>query len=114
MSISYFLHVHGDAAQASALLQSAETEFQKIDAALENRGSVVMHTSVAVPGSDPLPVDQDARLLLCQVHVEADAISAATLLREAFAAAGNGLGKLAGGTVLHHVMAAERIKPGAP
>jgi uncharacterized protein (TIGR02118 family) len=110
MSFSCFLHIHGDSAQAPALVKTAEAELAKIAAALGERGAVVVHTPAAVPGDDPLPVAQDARLLLCQVHVEADATAAESIFRAAFASAG----ALGSGTVLHHVMAAECIKPGAP
>jgi uncharacterized protein (TIGR02118 family) len=112
MSFSCFLHIHGDSAQAPTLVRTAEAELAKVATSLGERGSVVLHTPAAVPGQDPLPVSQDARLLLCQVHVEADATAAESILRVALASAG-AIGDGAR-TLLNHVMAAECIKPGAP
>ena len=93
---SYFIHVHGTARAAAPLTAAVE-------AALKNASVAVLHTPIVLPGSDPLPVDQDERLLLCQV----DGALAARI--DALARSIPGVHE-----VTHQAMACERITPGGP
>ena len=60
MMVSYFVHIYGSLRAASALLAAVEPTLKAMPAA-------VMHVPIALPGADPLPVDADERLLLCQL-----------------------------------------------
>jgi uncharacterized protein (TIGR02118 family) len=95
---AYFLHIHGVAGSAAPLAVALESAMASC------RGIAVLHTPIALPGADPLPVDQDERLLLCQVD---NAEDAARLDAAARAVAGVSM-------TSHQAMAVERITPGGP
>ncbi len=98
MTGSYFLHVHG-AATARAVVAAA------VERALQQATTVgVLHTPIELPGTDPLPVEQDARLLLCQLSQPDDAARLDAVARAV-------PGVLHVG---HQAMSCERITPGAP
>ena len=97
---SYFIHIHG-AAQAAASLTAA------VEEALKDAPLAVLHTPIALPGSDPLPVDQEERLLLCQFAGASASGLPATI--DALARSVPGVRE-----VTHQVMACERITPGGP
>jgi uncharacterized protein (TIGR02118 family) len=94
---SHFIHIHGVQQAAKPLTDAVEPLLRKASLAL-------LHTPIALPGADPLPVDQDERLLLCQV---ADNGVAAEVDRAARSIAGVR-------EVSHQAMACERITPGGP
>jgi uncharacterized protein (TIGR02118 family) len=99
MKAAYFLHVHG-AAGAGAPLAAAVEKVMRSFASV-----AVLHTPIVLPGSDPLPVDQDARLLL--VQLEGSHELAARVDKSAREIAGVR-------EVTHQTMATERITPGGP
>ena len=94
---SHFIHIHGVQQAAKPLTHAVEPLLRKASLAL-------MHTPIALPGADPLPVDQDERLLLCQLE---DSSIAAEVDGAARGIAGVR-------EVTHQVMACERITPGGP
>jgi len=98
MTESYFLHVHG-AVDARAAVGAA------VERAVERAPMVaVLHTPVDLPGTDPLQVEQDARLLLCQIDQPGEAARLDAVVRAI-------PGVL---YVAHQAMSCERITPGAP
>ena len=98
MTGSYFLHVHGATTARAAVAAVVER-------ALEQAPTIgVLHTPIDLPDADPLTVEQDARLLLCQL----DRPDQATRLD---AVARSVPGVL---LVAHQAMSCERITPGAP
>jgi hypothetical protein len=94
---SHFIHIHGVQQAANPLTAALELLLRKASLAL-------LHTPIALPGTDPLPVDQDERLLLCQLE---DSSIAAEVDRVARGIAGVR-------EVSHQAMACERITPGGP
>lgn len=104
MSNTRLIHFHGAAGAGAALAAAVEAALRAKPA---GAGVAVLHEPIALPGSDPLPVDQDARLLMCQI----DEASGGALARQ--------LDELARGVagvraVTHQVMTLERVTPGAP
>ncbi|MSP32990.1 MAG: EthD family reductase [Pseudolabrys sp.] len=104
MDTSCFIHFHGIASARPALLSAVESLLRSRPA---GQGVAVMHTPMSLPGADPLPVDQDERLLLCQVDGAASAALAGTL--DALARGIDGVRE-----ITHQCMALERITAGAP
>lgn len=98
MSTAYFLHIHGTAGSGAPLAVAMQS------ALASAHGVAVLHTPIALPGADPLPVDQDERLLLCQVASPAEAARL-----DAVARAVAGVSE-----VSHQAMTVERITPGGP
>ena len=94
---SYFIHIHGAARAAQAVTEAIEPVLRK--AAL-----AVLHTPIPLPGADPLQVDQDERLVLCQLQ---DSSIAPQVDRAAASIAGVR-------EITHQSMACERITPGGP
>ena len=68
MGVSCFIHLHGNPAETTGLGAAAERELRQLKRKLGASHSVLLHTPLAVSGQDPLPVAQDARLLLCQIY----------------------------------------------
>lgn len=98
MTESYFLHVHG-ALTARAAVAAA------VERALAQAPTVgVLHTPIDLPDKDPLKVEQDARLLLCQLERPGEAARLDALARSV-------PGVL---RVAHQAMSCERVTPGAP
>jgi hypothetical protein len=94
---TYFIHIYGAAPAARAVLAAVEPLLKKAPLA-------VLHTPIALPGADPLPVDADERLALCQL---ADDRLAAQIDQAARRVDGVS-------AVTHQAMACERITPGGP
>ena len=63
MSASHFVHIHGNPAAGDRLIAVVENALL---GATRPGEAALLHTPITLPGADPLPVDQDARLLLCQ------------------------------------------------
>ena len=97
LTASHFIHIHG-------VQQAVKPLTDAVERLLRNASFAVLHTPIPLPGADPLPVDQDERLLLCQL---ADSSIAAELDAAARAIAGVR-------EVSHQTMACERITPGGP
>jgi uncharacterized protein (TIGR02118 family) len=113
MGLSVFIHLHGNPADAAGLGAAAERELRQLKRKLGPANSILMHTPLAVPGQDPLPVAQDARLLLCQLYFPDDA--APMSASEAISACFSGLAAAKGVHDVHaHVMTAEWLKSGSP
>lgn len=113
MGLSCFIHLHGNPAEAAGLDAAAERELVQLKRKLGPSISVLLHAPLAVPGQDPLPVAQDARLLLCQFHCSDDA--ALTSARDAIAACFSGLAAARGVHDVHsHAMTTEWLKSGSP
>ena len=64
MTWSYFIHVHGDVARPHSVAELAIQELNLFAREWCADAVVVLHEPFAVQGSDPLPVAQDARMLL--------------------------------------------------
>ena len=115
MSISYFVHYHGSPGGADALRPKAQGSLSKLAGALPDGSSLVLHSPLAVPGSDPLPVEQDARMLLCQLRLPAPCAleqnGFGARARKCFAAIATGDGVH---DVHSHAMTTEYLKPGSP
>jgi uncharacterized protein (TIGR02118 family) len=94
---SYFIHIYGAPPASGAVLAAVEPPLKRAQLA-------VLHVPLALPGADPLPVDQDARLLLCQLS---NSERAADIDRLARSVAGVR-------DVTHQAMACERITRGGP
>ena len=69
MSLSFFVHFYGEAKHSAALCADAEKRLKSLKAELGAKCSIVLHSALAVSGSDPLPVAQDERMLLCQLFL---------------------------------------------
>ena len=113
MGLSCFIHLHGNPADATGLGTTTERELQQLKRKLGRSNAVMLHTPLTVPGQDPLPVAQDARLLLCQLYFpDATALtSASAVIPACFAglAAANGVHG-----VHSHVMTTEWLRNGSP
>ena len=115
MSISYFVHLHGDPACAGALSSKAETELGALAGALPKGAAALVHAPLAVPGRDPLPVAQDARMLLCQITFDDDKALESSALSARIADCFAKLRASDGVRDAHsHVMTTEHLKPGSP
>jgi uncharacterized protein (TIGR02118 family) len=103
MTETYFLHVHGAVAARAAVAKAAE---HALEHTLEHYapGVAVLHTPIDLPDADPLSVEQDARLLVCQLDGPREAARLDAVTRAV-------PGVL---HVAHQAMACERITPGAP
>ena len=113
MGLSCFIHLHGNPAEGPAVGAAAERELRQLKRKLGPAHSVLLHTPLAVAGQDPLPVAQDARLLLCQLYCPDGA--ALTSAGEAVAACFSGLAAARGVHDVHaHVMTTEWLKGGSP
>jgi uncharacterized protein (TIGR02118 family) len=95
---TYFLHVHGAAAARAAVAAAVERALKQAPAV------GVLHTPIDLPDDDPLRVEQDARLLLCQLDQPGEAARLDDVARAV-------PGVL---HVAHQSMFCERITPGAP
>ena len=93
----YLIHVHGTSGAGGAVREA-------LQALLKGVATAVIHTPITLPGNDPLPVDQDERLVLVQLG---DAARALDIERTARGVHGVR-------EVTHQAMACERITPGAP
>jgi len=113
MGVSLFIHLHGKPIETTNLEVSAERNLRQLKSRLDSSISILTHTPIAVSGQDPLPVAQDARLLLCQLYSSDSAAltSVGTAITECFSqlAAANGVND-----VQSHVMATEWLKSGSP
>jgi uncharacterized protein (TIGR02118 family) len=113
MGVSCFIHFYGEAKHAAALCSDAEARLRTLKSALGINCSIVLHSPLVVSGDDPLPVAQDARMLLCQVSFPDERM---------LAVAANeievGLSGLAAGDGVRHVhshaMTTEWLKAGSP
>ncbi|MBX9846392.1 MAG: EthD domain-containing protein [Xanthobacteraceae bacterium] len=113
MGLSCFIHLHGNTAEATSLGAAAERELQQLKRKLGPSMAVLLHTPLAVAGADPLPVAQDARLMLCQLYCPDD--GALTSASETIAAAFSGLASAKGVHDVHaHVMSTEWLRSGSP
>src|SRR5262245_26675629 len=113
MGLSCFIHLHGNAAEAGDLAGAAERELRQLKSKLGPSSAVLLHAPLAVAGQDPLPVAQDARLLLCQIYCPDDTALASA--SQAIAAAFSGLASARGVRDVHaHVMTTEWLKAGSP
>ena len=113
MGLSLFVHLHGNPAGAAGLDTAAERELKQLKRELRSSNSILIHTPLAVPGQDPLPVAQDARLLLCQFYFPDDAALASA--GEAISAGFSGPASAKGVHDTHaHVMSTEWLKSGSP
>jgi uncharacterized protein (TIGR02118 family) len=113
MGLSLFIHLHGNPADAAGLDTAAELELKQLKSELGPSVAILMHTPLAVSGQDPLPVAQDARLLLCQFYFPDDAALARA--GGAIVAAFAGLASAKGVHDTHaHMMATEWLKTGSP
>lgn len=111
MSISLFIHLHGDASKVADVCRLAERSLEGVAHRLGDRGTVLLHSPLVVPGADPLPVEQDARLALCQVCLDdPEALTGGDITP--------GLSVLSGldgvREVQSHVMSREWLKAGSP
>ena len=97
MTDVYFVHIYGTSLAADALLAAVEPVLKKSRLA-------VLHVPVALPGADPLPVDQDERLLLLQLAGSEMAGEVDSVARRIMGVS----------EVTHQAMACERITPGGP
>src|SRR5450759_1753950 len=104
MSHSYFVHIHGAVGAGVPLVAAIE---RALHGSAERAAVAVLHTPLVLPGSDPLPVDQDERLLLCQ-FVGAAAEDLVVRI-DAVARTVPGVREVA-----HQAMTLERITPGGP
>lgn len=104
MSETYFLHIHGAAGAGAPLIAAIEKALQSLR---PGRTVTVTHAPIVLPGSDPLRVDQDERLLLCQF--EGQALGELALRIDTVARTIQGVRE-----VTHQVMSSERIIPGGP
>jgi len=113
MALSCFIHLHGKPAEASGVDATAERALRELKRRLSPSTSVLLHTPLAVAGQDPLPVAQDARLMLCQIYCPDDAeLSSAS---EVIAATFSGLATARGVNDVHaHVMTTEWLRNGSP
>jgi uncharacterized protein (TIGR02118 family) len=113
MSISLFIHLHGDASKVADVCRLAERSLERLAHGLGDRGTVLLHSPLVVPGADPLPVEQDARLALCQICL--DDPDALTRDVDGIAAGLSALSGLDGvREVQSHVMSREWLKAGSP
>ncbi len=103
MNPSYFVHIHGAAGVGRPVAAAVESALKE---AAEPRALSVMHEPIVLPGADPLPVDQDARLLLCQLEGIGGQLPARI---DAVARAIPGVS-----SITHQAMSLERIKAGGP
>src|SRR5262245_2303914 len=111
MALSCFIHLHGSAAAATGLGAAAERALQELKRKLPPSNAVLMHSPLAVSGQDPLPVAQDARLMLCQIYCPNDA--ALSSASGTIAAAFSGLAAVKGVHDVHaHVMTTEWLRDG--
>lgn len=115
MGFSLFVHLHGDARHADALCNAAAPRLVQLKQALGDTCSVVMHRPLVVAGSDPLPVEQDARMLLAQVYGPDDsALSNETTKKDILAAFSPLLHAEGVRNVESHVMTTEWLRTGSP
>jgi len=115
MGVSCFVHLQGDTSRAEALLNAAEDELRKLKPSLGQASSVVVHAPLAVRGDDPLPVAQDARVLLCQLYFPDNDSLASAAANAAFTSCFSKLAAAQGVRDVHsHVMTTERLKAGSP
>jgi uncharacterized protein (TIGR02118 family) len=113
MGLSCFIHLHGNPAEATGLGAAAERELRQLKRKLDPSSSVVLHAPLTVSGQDPLPVAQDARLLLCQLYCPDGA--ALTAASEAISSCFSGLAAAKGVHGVHaHVMTTEWLRSGSP
>jgi uncharacterized protein (TIGR02118 family) len=73
MGLSFFVHFHGDPRHAGSLFRAAGPRLQRLKPQLGDQCDVIVHSPLAVSGDDPLPVEQDARMLLCQLYCQDEA-----------------------------------------
>ena len=113
MTWSYFIHVHGDVARRHSVAKSAIQELNLFAREWSADAVVVLHEPFAVQGSDPLPVAQDARLLLGQLlfHELAALSSASGRIERALATLASEAGVR---DVQSQVMTTEWLLPGSP
>ena len=104
MSASHFVHIHGNPAAGERLIAAAQGALL---VATRPGETTLLHTPINLPGDDPLPVDQDARLLLCQFE-GADAAARAAMVD----AAARGIAGVNG--VTHQLMRRDTNVPGGP
>ena len=113
MSLSFFVHFYGEAKHSAALCADAEKRLKSLKAELGAKCSIVLHSALAVCGSDPLPVAQDERMLLCQLFLPEDRMQAD--VARAMAAGLSGLTSAHGVRRIHsHVMTTEWLRAGSP
>jgi uncharacterized protein (TIGR02118 family) len=113
MGLSCFIHLHGNAAEATGLGATAERELRRLKSQLGQSASILLHAPLAVSGQDPLPVAQDERLLLCQLYFSEGA--ALTSASNAISACFSGLVAAKGVHDVHaHVMTTEWLRSGSP
>ena len=101
--MSHFVHIHGAAGAGGALVAALERSLHE---AREPGVVPLTHEPIVLPDADPLPVDQDARLLLCQIEGTPERLAAKI---GAIARIIPGVSAIA-----HQAMTLERIKPGGP
>ena len=104
MITTRIIHFHGASGTGLALIAAVNAELRARPA---DSMSAVVHEPITLPGADPLPVDQDARLLMCQVSGTLADVTAERL--DALARGFAGVR-----AVSHQRMSIERITPGAP
>ena len=104
MSHAYFIHFQGLAQAGPALIAALEAALRS-----EHAEGSILHAPVVLPGTDPLPVDPDDRLALCQ-------LSQSSLLdphtSNAIATRLDAIGRAIPGvqTIAHQTMAVERFR----
>jgi uncharacterized protein (TIGR02118 family) len=115
MGLSFFLHFHGDAAQAGPFLTAAHSRLQWLKAGIGELCEVILHSPLQVSDDDPLPVAQDARMLLCQLYFRDGAALAngavAAALSDCVAPLLTAKGVR---DVNSHAMKTEWLRPGSP
>jgi uncharacterized protein (TIGR02118 family) len=113
MGLSCFIHLHGNTAEAAGLDDAAGRELRQLKNRLGPSTTVLLHAPLAVSGQDPLPVAQDARLLLCQLYFpDGPALAAAG---DAISSCFSGLAAAKGIHDVHaHVMTTEWLRSGSP
>ena len=113
MSLSFFIHFYGEAKHGAALCADAEARLKSLKAELGAKCSIILHSPLAVSGSDPLPVAQDERMLLCQLFLPDDRMQAD--VASEMAAGLSGLKEADGVRRIHsHVMTTEWLRAGSP
>jgi uncharacterized protein (TIGR02118 family) len=115
MGLSYFVHAHGDPAHAATLCGEAEQRLKNLKVTLGDRCSVILHAPLAVSGNDPLPVAQDARMLICQIYCPDEREFARQDVVNAIEASLSGLADAKGvSEIRSHAMTTEWLRAGSP
>jgi uncharacterized protein (TIGR02118 family) len=115
MGLSFFVHLHGDSRHADAVYDAAASRLRRLKLKLGGAASVIVHRPLAVSGHDPLPVEQDARMLLCQLFFADDAAPTTEAVAREVSESLSPLLAAGGVREVHsHAMTTEWLKAGSP